>query len=69
MDTLHYPVVDTLDVRKALVNLTRSLQRLHQALVRVSQPPAALFRKRGNDVAAALPKLISQPQSGRASHP
>ncbi|HZW20848.1 hypothetical protein [Noviherbaspirillum sp.] len=37
MNTLHHPVVDHPDVRKALVNLTRSLRRLHQALVQTAQ--------------------------------
>jgi len=37
MNTLHHPVVDHPDVRKTLVNLTRSLRRLHHALVRTAQ--------------------------------
>lgn len=37
MDTLHHPVVDTPNVRKALVNLTRALRRLHQALVQTAR--------------------------------
>ena len=37
MNTLHRPLVEHPDVRKALVNLTRSLRRLHQALVQTAQ--------------------------------
>lgn len=37
MDMLHHPVVETPGVRKALLNLTRSLRRVHQALVQTAR--------------------------------
>ncbi|OWW21358.1 hypothetical protein [Noviherbaspirillum denitrificans] len=37
MNTLHHPVIDTVDTRKALLNLSRSLRRLHQALVQLAR--------------------------------